>query len=199
MYTVVTAEKWFCFDDKPRFNIAAFSINENTFKYIGDCFQALSHTWGGVLSEIILFEYRNMLSQYYNRQCMKLFNIAVKANSDMERASIVKQCVMFVETKKEELKIAKDVIVYGGGRVADEINRILQKENIKILAVVVSNSENNRKEACGFEVKEIIQLSGYQNKKLIIASIIDEYTCEMEQTAIKLGFNDILKIDKNVY
>lgn len=198
LYAVVTAKKRFCFDDKPRFNIAAFTINEDTVKYIGDCFQVLSLTWGHMLSESLLSEYRNIFSIHYNKQCMELFDIAVRVNRDMRRAIISKKCAMFVEMKKDELKREKDVIVYGGGVAAVEIVGILQKENINISAVVTSSREGAQKKVCGIDVKPIDSLSGYQSKKLIIASIIDEYIKEMEQNAIRLGYKDILKIDKGI-
>lgn len=195
LYTVVTADKWFYFDKQP-FNIAAFTINDDTVKYIGDCFQALSLTWGYMPSEEMLFGYRRIFLRYYNEQCMEFFDTAIKANEDMGRADVLRQCVAFVKMKKQELKEAQEVIVYGAGMAAAEIIRILQKEKVNVLAVGISSRNFNKRRVCGIEVKTITQLLEYRGKKLIIASIIDEYIEKMEQKAKNLGFTDILKIEK---
>lgn len=195
LYTVVTAKKWFYFDKQP-FNIAAFTINDDTVKYIGDCFQALSLTWGYMPSEEMLIRYRSVFSHYYNEQCMEFFDTAVKANKDMGRADVLRQCVGFIERKRQELKEAQEVIVYGAGRAAAEFVRILQKEKVKVLAVAVSKEDFDKKQVGGIEVRAITQLLEYREKKLIIASIIEEYVKEMEQKARNLGFTDILKLEK---
>lgn len=86
--------------------------------------------------------------------------------------------------------------MYGAGRAAAEFVRILQKEKVKVLAVAVSKEDFDKKQVGGIEVRAITQLLEYREKKLIIASIIEEYVKEMEQKARNLGFTDILKLEK---
>lgn len=206
LYTTVTAKKWFYFEDEPGFNIAAFTINADTIKYITDCFQALSLTWEYLMSEKMLSEYRNILSRYYNEQCLKLFDMAVKVNNNMVNTfRVAKKSMLFdqlpksatlTQEKIDRLRNAQKVIIYGAGIVAVEIVKILQEEEIEIYAIAVSNPENNIKRLCGIQVKKISDLLDIDDAEIVIASILEKYIQEMEAMLQEMGFTHVMKADK---
>ncbi len=206
LYTTVVAQKWFYFEDTPGFNIAAFTINEDTIKYIADCFQALSLTWGYGLTDTILNEYKNIFLRYYNEQCIRLYDLAIKANNHMVNTfKVIKKYLLFehlpktatlAETKIEELKNAEKIIIYGAGIVAVDIIKLLQNMGIPIYAIAVSDPTKNVKKLCGIEVKSITEFLEVSNIQIIIASVLDSYIKEIELNLQKMRFTDIMKVDR---
>lgn len=209
LFTTVTAAKYFVLDGQYEsgYNIAAFSITDDTIKYIRDCFQILNMTWEYGVPYYVA-EYREIIVRYYNEECIKLFDKAVETNKIMRnRLNLVEKELYFdsmtryatlSDRKIQQLKGAENVIVYGAGIVAIEIIKILNKEDIKISGIAVSNEGKNGKKLCGIEVKEITKLSDYIDATVIIASTSDIFIREIEETLIKGGFQNIMKVDRLV-
>lgn len=206
LYSTVTAQKWFYFENMPGFNIAAFTINEDTIKYIADCFQILSLTWEYSLTDIALDEYRHIFLRHYNEQCVKLYDLAIKANNHMVNTfRVMKKTLLYdylpqgkrlTREKLERLKNAEKVIVYGAGVVAVETVKILQESGINIYAIAVSDTNKNVKSLCGIKVRDIIELQEYRSAEIIIASTLKPYICEIEENLKAMGFIHIMKVDK---
>ncbi len=86
LYDCVAAEKYYMPDDMtigrscqlP--NIAAFQLNDDTGKYIKNCFSALSLTWQFIPDKQQLKSYRNALERSYEEECLWLFDNALLAN-----------------------------------------------------------------------------------------------------------------------
>lgn len=91
VYTTAVAEKYYDYDYNGNrlYNIAALKINEDTHKYIIDMFVSLSHIWTYSLDDQLIQEYRNLFIQHYSPQCVEIFDICVKNESDY-RANIRK-------------------------------------------------------------------------------------------------------------
>lgn len=64
-------------------NIAAFQINEDTYKYIEGCFWALGLPWTSRLSIENLREYRDCIEQNYCDYYIDIFDVAVRSNLHM--------------------------------------------------------------------------------------------------------------------
>ena len=206
LYSTVTAQKWFYFEDEPGFNIAAFTVNEDTVKYISDCFQALGLTWEYSLSDTVLAEYRNIFLRYYNEQCVQLYDLAIKANNHMINIfKVMKKNLLydylpksatFAREEIERLKSTERIILYGAGIIAVETIKILRENGIDIFAIAVSDTNKNVKKLCGVEVRDIKELQEFHSAEIIIASTLEPYICEMEANLKKMGFCYITKVGK---
>lgn len=63
-------------------NIAAFTINSDTMKYISSEFYALTLPWKYMPTDDELRAYRNHFSKYYDEKLIKIFDIAVTMNKE---------------------------------------------------------------------------------------------------------------------
>ena len=77
LFSTVSGEKYYNYDVKGSDNIAAFKINEETFKNIEMVFFSLSHPWHSRMSSYTLNKYRTFFLKYYSRECIEFFNLFV--------------------------------------------------------------------------------------------------------------------------
>jgi hypothetical protein len=131
LFTTVTGKKYdFCDEDNIA-NIAAFTLNEDTKKYVKDLFFALSLTWSYMPSDEMLTGYRNVYKDFYERECLELFDIAVRNNKEI--SDYGKTLQTYLKTVKEykltqgkytfpyeEVSLKSKIALYGAGYVGKD-------------------------------------------------------------------------------
>lgn len=124
-------------------NIAAFRITDDTDKYIGDVFSALTITWDFMLSDRELFLYRKFYSEYYSLENLELFDLSVQMNKKILNK--------MSETKREDfLKLYgwiehmknKKVYIYGCGEWGKQFHYIFDKCGFDIEGYIISDGQN---------------------------------------------------------
>jgi len=115
--------KWILASEKYEYiNIAAFEINEDTYKYADRLFYLLGLVWGYNPGDKVLEEYRNWLCRHYNNFCLSLFDSAVETNAKMRMA--LKRDIRRQREFRfpfEEIKFGSKIAVYGAGRVGADL------------------------------------------------------------------------------
>ena len=87
------------------------------------------------------------------------------------------------------------IIIFGAGRAAIDIIKILQGENINIDAVAVSDLDVSSKTVCGLDVMEIKNLMQYKNIATVIIGVTNKYSQEVEKQLTNMGFDSLMMID----
>ena len=109
-------------------NIAAYQINEHTYKYIEGCFWALGLPWTSRLSIENLKEYRDCIERNYSDYYIDIFDVAVRTNLHMlaakeKRESLNDKCFLV----KDRVSNISRIALYGAGYCGKE-NYSLLKE-----------------------------------------------------------------------
>ena len=99
------------------------------------------------------------------------------------------------DEKIEKLRMARYIIIFGAGRAAIDIIKILQGENINIDAVAVSDLDVSSKTVCGLDVMEIKNLMQYKNIATVIIGVTNKYRQEVEKQLTNMGFDNLMMID----
>jgi len=87
-----------------------------------------------------------------------------------------------------------NIIVYGAGEVAREVINCCDLNDIPIMGVAVSDTQNNRKSLMGNPVRK---LSDYKNIKedcLVIIAVSSKFSSEIEDYLKKQGFKNYIKL-----
>ena len=92
----------------------------------------------------------------------------------------------------EEIKQARNVIVYGAGNAAKEIITILKDNNIAIELIAVENTNENPDHFCGIEVVDFRTLEAYINNSVIIIGVSRKYSNGIKEMLSEFGFGHIL-------
>lgn len=77
----VVAEKYYNIDDGI-YNIATFSVDDNTRKNIANVFSALSISWHYEPSIRQIMLYRDLYQKYYDKECLLLFDVFWSLNHE---------------------------------------------------------------------------------------------------------------------
>jgi len=83
LFDTVVAEKIFINDEDRPFdfaNIAAFAVNDDTKKYIMNCFSSLTLSWSYIPDMEELSAYLTIYSRHFPKECIDLFNKAINLN-----------------------------------------------------------------------------------------------------------------------
>jgi cephalosporin hydroxylase len=129
-------------------NIGAFEINDDTEKYIGNCFSALTITWKYILEDKYVDQYRKIYKKHYNDYFMDLFDKAYLLNVDRKRTE---ERLKREENEENEEKMTGfhktvsegyKIVLYGGGDYAAKIGNYINNIGYKCDAYVVSDEEN---------------------------------------------------------
>lgn len=81
LFDSVVAEKYYNIEEGI-YNIAAFSVDENTRKYIANVFSALSISWYYEPSIKQLMIYRDEYKKHYDKECLTLFDLFWNLNHE---------------------------------------------------------------------------------------------------------------------
>lgn len=98
---------------------------------------------------------------------------------------------------EEKLRIIqnyKHVIIYGAGTVARDVLKVLDINQIGILAFAVSSTVGNPSYIMGTRVYGIQELLEYTNSAIIIVSVIEKHRNNIIRTLDQLGFNNVVVI-----
>lgn len=143
----IVGDKLVFFDNQDQFsNIGAFIINEDTDKYIGDVFSALTITWDYKPRDEEILLYRNFYKSHYSSEKLKIFDKTVELNySTLERKNLIRQEEILKTYKCIEFLKTKNVYIYGSGYFGQQIYGVLSKCGVIIKGYIISDSENKRK------------------------------------------------------
>ena len=72
----------------------------------------------------------------------------------------------------------------------------MQKENISIEAVAVSDTEVTAKNLGGLKVRKIEELLEYRTLSIIVVGVTKKYCKEVEEQLIDLGFENLMLSDE---
>lgn len=149
---VVTANKYYLFDTtSPQCckmgmeNIAAFQINEDTGKYIKDCFSALTITWHYIPEERVLEIYRKFVSEEYDEECLKLWDCSIKMQQLSDITRYIEKDIGGVSNYKELIRKWRNsakVCIYGFGTKGQKYLNFACLERLRVDAIVVSDTQS---------------------------------------------------------
>ena len=92
----------------------------------------------------------------------------------------------------EEIKKAKNVIVYGAGMAAREIITMLKENHIAIDSIAVDNVEENPEHFCGIPGEDYRMLEAYKDNAVIIIGVSRKYSHGIKETLGEFGFEHIV-------
>lgn len=149
VFDVVSADKYYLLDTHTQENmkagienIAAFQINNDTKKYMEDCFSALSITWAYFPEEEELNLYRKLVEREYDDLCLRLWDCAVKMQRLTCSTKYVEQDIggwnNFKELKRK-WRLASKICIYGFGTKGKIYLDYALREGLRVDAIVVSD------------------------------------------------------------
>ena len=151
VFDVVCADKYYLLDTHTQEskkagieNIAAFQINNDTKKYMEDCFSALSITWAYFPEEEELKLYRNLVEREYNDLCLRLWDCAIRMQRLSCSTRYVEQDIgnwnNFIELKRK-WRLASKICIYGYGMKGKKYLDFALREGLRVDAIVVSDTQ----------------------------------------------------------
>lgn len=160
LLTSVVADKYMVLETGGRLpNIAAFSINENTEKYLGDLFYLLTLSWAYMPNEVMLREYRSLFERFYSEAWLECFDMALRSNIQIsERNDLRKKAetdevpIIRYMFPYSQIPKGSKIALYGAGVVGKEAYFVQTQRNFYHVTVWVDkNSEVYRQ--MGLDVK----------------------------------------------
>lgn len=79
----------------------------------------------------------------------------------------------------QKLEIHEKIYVYGAGKYAERVIRVLEKEDIKLEGILVSNENENPEEYCHYKVYEYDKVKGKLSDALIIIGVSEKNSAEI--------------------
>lgn len=172
--------------------IGAFKINEDTFKYIDDVFNAMMITWKYIPSESELILYRNHYLKYYSQKQAFVFDEAIRYNrntalkAQRKKMDDIKALYNFFKSIQH-----KKVYIYGNGYISKKIENILYTCNIPVEAHIVSKKDNEQFKLLSMD--EFIHINNIaSNNYAIIVGVVPETQQEIISTLCKYGIDQIV-------
>lgn len=86
LFTSVVADKYYNFNNKKLYNIAAFKITDETYDYIEDIFYSLSYAWFSPPVKEIIKNYRMCFEKNYPDFCLSIFDACVKYENEYRKS-----------------------------------------------------------------------------------------------------------------
>jgi len=150
-------------------NIAAFQINEDTYKYIEGCFWALGLPWTSTLSMENLREYRDCIEQNYCDYLIDVFDVAVRTNLHMLATKVENKDTgdKYFLMKDNASDISR-IALYGAGWCGKE-NYSLLKEINGCKVVVWVDKEYKEYQKNGLDVASPDRLAMVEFDCIIVA------------------------------
>jgi len=198
LFDTVTADKYFMEapDKAYKFpNIAAFQITEDTYKYIGNVFSALTITWSYMPEKKHLELYREFFDkEYEDKELIYLYDKAV----DLQTYRI---CKNFKENFKSNFEVllakwkaAKHFVIYGYGTYGLRFYDLAIKNDLPVDCFVVSDDFEIPKEIdVDIPVKHLKDLS-YKQEECTVLLTVGSPSAQflIIDKLIKLGYVDIV-------
>lgn len=157
-------------------NIAAFTCNDDTKTYLYQIFSALNISWSYVPKEQHLESYRKIYRQYYSKELLEVFEVAVQLNKKCSQRNRDKVLSGIAELS-DLLQWAKDadsVYIYGKGDRGTKIYEILEQNHIHVCSYIVTKKSCEEDDCIEIkdatlmeEEKVIVATSGFAWKAII--------------------------------
>ena len=200
LLSTVVADKYMVLNQGKFPNIAAFTINECTKKYIEDVFYVLSLTWAYTLEQWIIQEYRSLFCRHYSEACVNCFDIVVKNNIRiLERIDLNEKMncnevpIIKYMFPYNQIPEGSKIVIYGAGCVGKEVHLVQSKRNIyNITAWVDKNSEEYVK--MGMEVATPEELIKHEFDYIVVAVECESVFEEICNEILKNNWNKGKKI-----
>lgn len=99
-----------------------------------------------------------------------------------------------IEELLDRIKPYKDIIVYGAGNIALSFSEAFKVTNLfdRVKFYAVSDVNQNPVQICNLPVRQIDELSLYNNDALVIMAVSEKYYIDVEKKLKLLGFANIL-------
>lgn len=100
----------------------------------------------------------------------------------------------YIEEQIETIRNAEYIILYGAGDIAKEVLESLNRYDIAIDGIAVSDVSNSRKSLLGNKVRAITEYIDKKEDSLIIIATSPQFCLEIRENLIRLGFVHYLEI-----
>lgn len=100
--------------------------------------------------------------------------------------------LMLSDDAMEKIIEASGVIVFGAGKAAMDIINTLEKRNVRIDAIAVTNREANPDIFCGIKVDSIDNIATYIKDAVVIIGVTLKNSKGIQDKLEQLGFNNII-------
>ncbi|MCI5933898.1 MAG: class I SAM-dependent methyltransferase [Lachnospiraceae bacterium] len=158
-------------------NIAAFTCNDGTKAYLYQVFSALNISWSYVPKEQHLESYRKIYRQYYSKELLDVFEVAVQLNKKCLQRNRDKVLSGIAELSDllQWVKDADSVYIYGKGDRGSKIYDILEQNHIHICSYIVTKKSQEEDDCV--EIKDavlaekdkvIVAASGFTWKAMVV-------------------------------
>ena len=123
-------------------NIGAFTITDDTKKYISDVFSALTITWNYLPDKELINKYILFFRKYYSEKDCSMFLSAIQLNEN----TLIRNKESQINTIVNVLSLLKnlenkEVYIYGCGKYGKLVNEFLRKLGIKVNSFIISDNQ----------------------------------------------------------
>lgn len=101
---------------------------------------------------------------------------------------------LHIAQQMKDIRKAARIFVYGAGEVAREVIETLNRYDIAVDKIVVSEKKGNRNSILGNRVYEITECIGDREDCLVIVATDARFYPEIERTLSELGFMDYIEV-----
>ncbi len=99
-----------------------------------------------------------------------------------------------IAEKIEQIRHTKNIIIYGAGDIARETINTLDKYDIPIAGIAVSDNSENKKSLLGNSVRVISDYVGKKENSLVIIATTSRFYLDIEKKLLALGFLHFLEV-----
>lgn len=177
-------------------NIAAFVINDDTPKYIGDVFSALTITWEYIPKNEHIELYKNFFEEAYSQNMSNMFVAALELNKRTLRKKKENYRDAIADLYKLLDKVKdKKIYIYGCGKYGKALYEFLDKIDMAVESFVVSNNQNLKQEA-PLEVKHLADV--FNKDAVIIVALTKKYIADVTNELEKQNMPNVFFVDEKI-
>lgn len=149
LFDVVSGNKYWNASDYYKYDvsdIAAFDITNATYENIPAVFSALINPWFYIPDNVDC--YREVLKQYYDKECVKLFDNALKSQEIKilcdELLDFYGKDKNYLSMVMEKIKKSDKLAIFGAGRFGSVWLKYMRLTGVgeKVAAILVSDQQN---------------------------------------------------------
>lgn len=120
--------------------------------------------------------------QFESKACQYLYEKIVQIAPD-------RHYVEQIDNRKIEILKRKDLVfVYGAGIIADEIIRILEREEVKISGIIVTKKDEDLKQYKGYSVFELKEIENRQGMVGVVPGLSKRYHEKIKMFIKNIGY-----------
>lgn len=173
LFSIVVADKYSPMMEDNLSNIGAFAISVDTYKHVESLFYLLSLTWGYLSEKSILDDYRSAYAKHYDKECLRLYDIAVNNNRKIVGMLELAENISEGNLNKYRFPYhivpnGSKVVIYGAGVAGREIYMAQKRKDIYDLVLWVDEKyEEYMKE--GVEVENPENMLNIEFDYIVVA------------------------------